>query len=448
MFKTQLMKNNLSPLLKLIMPLFLTSLVQSSLPFFENIFLARLGEDKLAAGALVSWLFGTMIVTIFGTFSAINILISHQHGAKNKEAIILLLRDGLLLGLLFTIPAFLVCWNISDVFLLLGQNAKLVHLANLYLHALAWGLLPKFILIALFEFVLGLGHSRIIMYVTVFSIPIYILFSYSLIFGKFGMPTLGIAGAGWGMTISDWIVTSVCLVLLFVTNNYKFYVTSIFSLKKPLYLKEILHLGLPMGIMFCFEVAFFLAVTLVMGIIGVQALAANQIAMQYMTIFMGIVFCIAQAITVQMGHQIGAKDKANAIGTAYTGIFLSIFIMLIAALFYWFKPKLLISVDFDVHNKSYFETVNLATQFLFIAAFFQILEAIRLSLFGALRALKDTKFTLLTSMISFWFIALPLGYSLSTYIPIGGVGLWYGMCAGAGINVLLLFYRFKSKISS
>jgi MATE family multidrug resistance protein len=67
-------------------------------------------------------------------------------------------------------------------------------------------------------------------------------------------------------------------------------------------------------------------------------------------------------------------------------------------------------------------------------------------LFGTLRALKDTNFTLLTSIISFWCIALPIGYLLATYFRLGGEGLWYGMVIGASISVLLLYQRFKSKI--
>lgn len=116
------LKNDFSPLLRLAIPFALTGLVQSSLGFFENIFLARLGEKTLAAGALVSWLFATLIVVLFGTFSAVNILISHKHGANDQSGIALVFRDGLLLAVLLTIPTFLLFWNISSIFILLGQS--------------------------------------------------------------------------------------------------------------------------------------------------------------------------------------------------------------------------------------------------------------------------------------------------------------------------------------
>ena len=81
-----------------------------------------------------------------------------------------------------------------------------------------------------------------------------------------------------------------------------------------------------------------------------------------------------------------------------------------------------------------------------ISALFQIVEAIRISLFGTLRALKDTHFTLLISILSFWGIALPVGYFVATRLAFGGAGLWWGMIAGASLSVLLLFWRFKYKM--
>jgi multidrug resistance protein, MATE family len=439
-------KKDLIPLLTLAIPMVITSLVQSSLYFFETIFLSRLGEHALAAGALVSWLFAALIVIIFGTFGSINILIAHKHGANDKAGIALVLRDGFLLAILFAIPTFILVWNISSVFLVLKQSAELVTLATLYLHALAWGLFPKFILIVLFEFVVGLGHSRTIMIVTMLTIPLYILFSYTLIFGKFGLPALGIAGAGWGMTCADWIISIILSIALMMSKTYKPYLISIFSLKKPCYLSELVKLGLPMGAMYSIEVAFFLAAALIMGTIGIAALAANQVTMQYSGLLMGVIFSIAQAVTVRMGHQFGAKLYDDVKRTAITGVFISTSLMAMVAIIYWIIPQWLIAVDFDLQNPNNAKTIQIAIRFFYIAAFFQIFECIRISLFGALRALKDTRFTLLTSIICFWGIALPIGYLLAFNFNLSGNGIWCGMVIGAAISVIMLRWRFKHKM--
>ncbi len=442
----QIIRQDLSPLLYLAVPLILTSAVQSSLGFFETIFLAYLGENTLAAGALVNWLFATLIVVLFGIFSACNVLIAHKHGANDRSAIVHILRDGLLLAIILTPVTFLVFWHIASVFVLFGQSPQLAELANLYLHALAWGLFPKFILIVLFELIVGLGHSRTLMIITILTIPLYILFSYVLIFGKFGFPALGIAGAGWGMTFSDWIIALLLFTFLFFSKTYQSYIRGIFSFKPPFYLWEILHLGVPIGLMYCLEVGFFFAITLIMGTISVAALASNQITMQYLGPLMSIVFSIAQAVTVRMGHQLGAQQVEKAKRTAWTGIGISAFYMLLVAIIYWIFPAWLIAVDIDVHDARYAQIVYLGTSFLFIAGFFQILESARITLFGALRALKDTRFALLTSFIGFWIIPLPLGYLLIQSSHIGGAGLWWGMVLGACVNVLLIYFRFRKKM--
>jgi len=436
-------KQDVSPLLKLSTPMILTGLVMSSLPFVENIFLAQLGPKVLAASALVSWLFATMIGILFGIFSSVNVLVSHQYGAKNHAGISLLLRDALLLAIFLTPPTFFLFWNAADVFLLFGQNPELVPLAKLYLHGLAWGLFPKFILIVTFELLMGLGHSRTIMIFSTLTIPVYILFSYVLIFGKFGLPMLGIAGVGWGMTFADWLIATIVCLLLWFSKRYKVYARSIFSFKRPFSLWEMLRIGLPMGGMYCVETGYFFAMVLLMGWIGVETLAANQIAMQYLGALTSVVFSTSQAITVRMGHLLGAKNIKGAERAAYAGISFSFIFMLFIALLYWSLPEMLISVDFDVTNPNNIGIVQLATTFLFISAFFQIFESVRLSLFGALRALKDTHYTFITSVISFWCIALPGGYVFSIPLGFGGQSFWWFMVAGALFSVVLLMRRFR-----
>ena len=116
------LKNDLTPLLKLAIPLALTGIIGAAVSFFETLFLAHINQETLAAGALVSWLYGTFAVIVFGTLSAINVLISHKHGENDQKGIALIVRDGLLLSLILAIPSFLLFWNISPLLLLIMQH--------------------------------------------------------------------------------------------------------------------------------------------------------------------------------------------------------------------------------------------------------------------------------------------------------------------------------------
>jgi len=410
MRRISLRQSGFYALLGLAVPLALTGLAQSIVFFFETLFLAHLGADILAAGALVSWLFGTLVVIIYGTLSSINVLVSHQYGAKDYRGIALVTRDGLWLTLLLSIPTFILCWNTAPIFLAFGQTPEIVLLANAYFHALAWGVLPDFLLIALFEFIMGLGYARTIMVITLLSVPITLFFSYAFIFGAFGMPRMGIAGAGWGMSISYWLTLFILLAYIAINKDYRRYFQFLFYFRTPSFLWDLLRIGVPTGVMYSIEVAFFFALTLVMGYL----LGSGQIV---------------------------AAKRVNA-----TGLLLSGGLMGLVAIFYIFFPDALIQMDFDVHDPQNAQIVLYAKQLFGICALFQIVEALRISLFGSLRGLKDTHFPLLISTLSYWVIALPGGYILATRYHMGGAGLWWGMLVGASIAVPLLYLRFKMLI--
>src|SRR3990167_6791688 len=116
------MSNDVMPLARLALPLALTGLIQSATWFFETIFLAHVSEETLAAGALVSWLFATLLVVLLGTLSSINILVAYKHGAGYEEGITLVARDGILLSVLLTASSIFIFWNMSPVFHFFGQS--------------------------------------------------------------------------------------------------------------------------------------------------------------------------------------------------------------------------------------------------------------------------------------------------------------------------------------
>lgn len=149
----QMYQHDLKPLLKLAWPLVLTGLIGAGIGFFETVFLAHLSHEAMAAGALVSWLFGVFVVIIFGTLSAINVLVSHRYGAKDISGIAGVMRDSaLLLAVLLSIPC---------MFLFLEHGAYIFNLRTKTIscgcsHTLpacfGFGLLPTFVVVALLSY--------------------------------------------------------------------------------------------------------------------------------------------------------------------------------------------------------------------------------------------------------------------------------------------------------
>ena len=436
-------KKEFVPLITLLIPLLINGVLHNLVWFFQTFLLAQLGRDVLAATALASRCFETVMVFFIGMLGAINILIAHQYGANNLPAIKLVIRDGLLLALLLVIPIFFIIWNMSYFFLLVGENPIISSLSESYLRAADWGIFPIVIIIVLFEMFIGFGHTQAVLVFSIIFMTLNIITSYGFIFGQFGLPKLGISGAGWAMTTSYWITSSLLVFYVIRHKNYSYFFRKLFSWKEICYFKELLYIGSAMAGIYCVECAFFFALTLAIGALSILSLAANQIALQYFGILRTMAYSIAQAITIRMSYFLGAHDKERAKDVAYMGVLIAFIFSLIAAILYLFFSDALISIDLNTNESGHGELAILAKKFLMISAIFQFVEFIRISLFGALRALKDTSFPLLLAIVTLCMFVFPFGNLFSSFFSPQGSSFWWGMILGNSCGVIFLFLRFK-----
>lgn len=433
-------------LLILALPLVITGLIEASVGFTSTLMVAHLGHHQLAALGLVSILYSTLMIIMWGILSATSVLVSQYHGENIPSAVAQVFKDSMILSLILSVPAMILLWNIAPILLLFGQHPDIVALTNKYLHGLAFAMIPDFTGIVMLQFVMGLGHARVNLIFSLLWVPATILCNYIFIFGKWGVPVLGIAGIGWGTALSFWITSIILAIYLYLDPAYHPYLNSGATKNEHSRLKELFKVGVPLGGMFCIEVTFFMVLAILMGKISLDALAANQITLQFVGQFTVVSFSLAQAITVRMGHTIGGRDIAAAERAGYLGMTLGLIYMSLIAILYWFFPTLLMSLDIQVHNPINIKLVELAKQFMIFAALFQLFEIIRITAFGALRGLRDTQFTMLISCVMFWGIALPCGYLLAFKLHWQGMGLWLGMVIGAAAGALILVMRFRNRI--
>jgi MATE family multidrug resistance protein len=431
---------------KLAIPLILTGCLESSVGFFSTLFLAHLGPHELAAGAVVFWIFFTILVIIWGTLSSVSVVVAQKFGEKNVKAIPMILRDALLLALILSVPTVILLRNISPILLWLGQEPDLVHLGKSYMDALSWGMPFDLVGMVLMQFIIGLGDTRTNMIFTLSWVPVNIVCNYVFVFGKLGVPALGIAGIGWGTSLAFFILSIVLTLFLYINKHYRAYVKNIFEAKKPQFLAELIHIGLPMGSMYCIEVAFFLTLTLLMGRFGSASLAANQITLQFLGQVSVVTFSLAQAVTVRIGHTITQTQTRIIEQITSSGVILAMSFMLLVLFSYVAFSHQLIGIDLNTQDPNNASIITFAKQFMIFGALFQIIESVRFIFFGALRALKDTRFTLLVSILSFWGTALPIGYLLAMVLDWKGAGLWAGTLVGQTVAVILLYYRFRLKV--
>ncbi|MDR3490851.1 MAG: MATE family efflux transporter [Gammaproteobacteria bacterium] len=433
-------------LLKLAIPLILSGIVQSSVGFTSTFFLAQLSVNDLAAGSLVSRMFVTIMVMIWGTLFSVSVLVANKRGAKDKEAIVDVLRDGIFLGIILVIPASIFLWNITSILLWAGQDPAIVMIAQPYIHALVWGFLPDFVGLVLIQFLIGLGHTRTNLVYSLFWVPCNIFFNYIFMFGKLGLPVYGIEGIGWGTTVAYWVTTLALLFYFLPHRYYRSYFKGIFQFKRTKYLGELWSIGFPMGLLLCVELGFFLTITLMMGQLSTEILAAYQITLQYLIILSMVYFGIAEAVTVRIAHQLGANQINLINRIAMLGILIATVCMSVIAVIYYFFPERLIGLDLDMYSEKNAAVVSYAKQFFTLCALFQLVQATGIVLRGALRGLKETRFTLMSSVFCLWVVGIPVGYYLSHNLQWGGNGLWWGMIIGALLTAVLLYLKFQSEV--
>jgi MATE family multidrug resistance protein len=250
---------------------------------------------------------------------------------------------------------------------------------------------------------------------------------------------MGLNGAGWATFIARTLMGF--LMALYIYNGKKFIAyRNGFAIGKysSTLIKKMLHIGIPAGIQFIFEVSAFGFSAIMMGWLGTTALAAHQIAINLATISYMTTSGLGAAATIRVGKYLGLNDFGSLRFTAFTLFGMAIFIMTLWALLFivgrHFLPELYID---NV------EVIKIAAPLIVIAGFFQLSDGLQVVCLGALRGLQDVKIPSLFIFMAYWIIGLPLGYWLAFKLDFGPEGIWYGLLIGLTVTALVMLARFR-----
>ncbi|MGO4920672.1 MATE family efflux transporter [Maribacter spongiicola] len=434
--------------IKLSVPVILGMLGHTFVQLADNIMVGQLGTAELAAVSLGnSFVFVAMSLGI-GFSTAITPLVAEADGAGNKENAKSALKHGLVLCTVLGLTLFGVILLAKPVMYIMKQPIEVVELALPYLDLVAFSLVPLIIFQAFKQFSEGLSQTKYPMYATIVANIINIVLNYLLIFGNFGFPEMGIVGAAIGTLVSRIFMVLYLWFILKTKEKFKYYVTG-FNFKKieKTVMKKIIELGFPSSLQMFFEVGIFTSAVWLSGVLGKNAQAANQIALNLssMTFMFGMGLGIAAMIRV--GNQKGLANFKELRRIAQS-IFLLTFILEIvfAALFllgrHWF-PSLYLDIDDITNFADNTEVLIIAAELLLVAAFFQISDGIQVVVLGALRGLQDVKIPTVITFISYWMIGFPVSYYLCLHTDLKSTGIWIGLLTGLSASAIMLYLRFN-----
>lgn len=434
--------------IKLSVPVILGLLGHTLVQLADNIMVGQLGTAELAAVSLGnSFVFIAMSLGI-GFSTAITPLVAEADGAGSKSDGKSALKHGLVLCTIIGVSLFGVILLAKPLMYLMKQPSEVVALAMPYLDLVAFSLIPLVIFQAFKQFSEGLSQTRYPMYATIIANVVNITLNYLLIFGSLGFPKMGIVGAAIGTLVARILMVIYIWFLLKSKKKFQEYVTG-FNFKKleKKVMRKIISLGFPSALQMFFEVAIFTAAIWLSGVLGKNAQAANQIALNLSS--MTFMFGMGLGVTamIRVGNQKGLRNFTDLRRIARS-IFLLTFLVEIvfAALFLWGRdwfPTLYLDFDSALNLSDNQEVVLLAGQLLFVAAFFQISDGIQVVVLGALRGLQDVKIPTLITFIAYWIIGFPISYYLGLHTEFKSSGIWIGLLTGLTASAIMLYLRFN-----
>lgn len=420
-------------------PVMLSQLGQVMVGVADSVMVGRLGAVPLAAASLANSIFFVIMMFGTGVSMAITPLVAAADGEGKPRMITRIFNHGFAINGFTGIFLFLVIVMAAPLLYHMEQPEEVVELGIPFLGIISMSLIPLMFFQTFRQFAEGLSQTKQAMMITVFCNLINVGLNWLLIYGNLGFPAMGLNGAGWATLISR--VLMLLIMWYFVWNSKRFKAYHIkFNFRKlyfPMFSK-MLKLGLPTGFQFVFEVGAFSTAAIMMGWIGVNALASHQIAINLASISYMMASGLSAAATVRVGNQLGRKDIKTLREAGFTIFGMVVIFMSVFAIFFIsmrnYLPLLYID---DV------QVVEVTASLLIIAGLFQLSDGIQVVGLGALRGMADVKVPTIFTLIAYWVIALPLGYLLAFHWGLAERGVWFGLLIGLTITGTLLLTRFN-----
>ncbi len=424
------------------MPIVLTQLSQMGMGVADTIMAGRYGAADLAGVALGGNVFWPTVMLLSGVIMAIVPAVSQLHGGgRHRESGEVVRQAGwiALAGGALLIAGYR---NAGALYEFIGVDPEAVPIAAAYLQALSWGTLPLLGYFALRYLCEGMSWTLPAMLVAFIGLLLKIPLNYLFIHGGGFVPAMGGVGCGWASVVVVWLEF---FVLAGIVMRSRMRTTGLFSQVSRPDVRQILRLvklGGPIGLTTFLEFSMFSIVTLLIGRLGVDAVAAHQIATSVGGLAFMIPMALGMAVAIRVGFNIGRADLAGARRSGWVALGLSLaFAVVAAALLFAFRGPIASLYSNDP------AVIGVAMQLMVFVAVYQFVDDTQVTALGALRGFKDTRTPMVIALVAYWAVGLPVGVALGfgwiDWPAFSGVrGFWVGLFAGLSVAAVVLTGRF------
>jgi MATE family multidrug resistance protein len=429
-------------LFQLAWPIAAAMLGETAIGLIDTKLVGGLGAAALGGVGLATTLMYLAYSLSFGAMRGVKLRTAHAIGEGNPEHGFDYARAGLVMGGAFGVLVLLVCRDIDPFLRALRADPAIVPYAREFLAAVTLGAPATCALSALIQHRQAMGDSRTPMIVGITGNAFNALFAWGLIYGRFGLPALGVRGAGYATATTEMLELGVMLALFLRDERRAREACGLGAGRSSLpfsrAIREISDLGLPTGIQFAAETLAFTAFTVVLGSISKEEIAAHQIALNVLRVSFLPGVAVSEAASVLVGRALGRRRLDEADASVRSALTLAIGFMavcgLVFALFGGLLARFFSSDPIVMQN---------ARLLLFVAALFQVLDAVNIVLRGALRGAKDVRAVMVVGVFAVWSFLPTSAFVLGKLCGLGAVGGWLGFVGETVVAATLFWLRWK-----
>ncbi len=421
----------------------LAQVTQMGMGVADTIMAGQVGAVDLAGIALGGNFYWPFILLLSGVIMSLTPSVSQLHGAGREAEAGEVARQAIWVALGGGLVMILFLHNVEPLYHLLGVDERAIPVAVAYLEALSFGVIPVLGYFTLRYLCEGMSWTVPAMWIAAGALTLKIPLNYLFIYGAFGIEGMGGVGCGWASAI---VLTGQLLAMVAVVARSRIRVTGVFSrVSRPngQEISRLVKLGLPIGVTNFMEIGLFSIITLLIGRLGAEAVAAHVIASNVGGITFMVPLALGMAVSIRVGFNVGAGDLPAAQRSGWVAIGLSLVFACVAALIVFSFRESIAGL-----YSSEAAVVLVAADLLVFVALYQFFDDSQVTAVGALRGFKDTRATMWIAMLSYWGVGLPvgvlLGFGLVEFEGLTGVrGFWVGLLAGLGVAALILTTRFR-----
>lgn len=434
--------NGYRHMLKVSLPLIASMGTATIMEVTDRLFLSRYSVDALAASVPASSASLIFLLTLMGVTGYVGVFIAHYTGANLREHVGTALWQSIYLSIAGGIILAFMCLLARPMFALAGADVAIMDLEIVYFRILSLGGVIALLGYSLGCFFTGRGKSRQVMFANLVAAAINVPLNYALIFGKFGFPELGIAGAGLATVIGWTVSTAILAYKVFTPENDKLYAVRRNWRLNFSYIKKMLRYGLPSGAELFMEMLATTIFVFLAGYLGTTALAASNIAFTINGLAYLPMIGIYTATSILVGQAMGAGNPKGAERAVLSALHLIAIYMVILSALFVLVPDFLIA--FFKTDGDFIAIRDETVVLLRFVALYCLFDSFCLVYFGALKGAGDTVFVMILMTVGCVVLA---GGAIGILVVFKSLyGIWAMLTVYIGLMGLGAYIRYRQGV--